>query len=180
MVNVEAPKIIFGNTFLGSVHGKSLFPFRPFTHLPNLNHICLKINTYATPAMSSPALGTVSCHLVLRPTRRWLTWLHKLWRKGSKSELGIFELSLAFFGRREETAFLRSFSSRTWLGDTVLYSWRLVAFPPPGGCRLWSVQAFKSSVTFPEVKPVLKGKGVDGDLSKAPEVDDDCRSIPRL
>ena len=50
-----------------------LFPFSWFSHLPNLNHVCLKINTYPAPTTPSLALVMLSCHLVLCPTRRWLT-----------------------------------------------------------------------------------------------------------
>ena len=145
---------------------------------PHLDHTGL--NTYMTPAAPPPGLVMLSCHLVPGPTRRWLTWPHKFCRRGSNSELGMCELSLAFFDKKEDTAFLRSFSRREWLCGTILHSWRLLILPPPAGCRLSSVLASESSVTFPDVSPVLKGKGVEDDLSKAPAVDEDCSPITCL
>ena len=133
------------------------------------------LNTYVTPPVPPPGFGMLSCHLMPGPTRTWLTWPHKFWRKGSNSELGMCELSLAFFDKKEDTAFFRSFSRRERLCGTIWHSWRLLRLPPPpAGCRLFSVLASESSVTFPDVSPVLKGKGVEDDLSKAPRADEDC------
>lgn len=87
------------------------------------------------------------------------------------------EPSLAFFGKKEDTAPLRSFSRREWFCGTVLHLSRLVAFPSPGGLVLLSMKACKGSVLFADVNPVLKGKGVEDDLSKAPEVDDGWSAI---
>jgi hypothetical protein len=91
--------------------------------------------------------------------------------------LGIFELSLAFFGKKEDTAFLRSFSRREWFCGMILHSSWFIVFPSQGGCVLLSMKAFKLSVMFADVNPVLKGKGVEDDLSKAPAADDDCSAI---
>lgn len=124
--------------------------------------------------MLSRGLQVFSCHLALCPTRRWLTWLHKVWRKGSNSELGTFELPLAFFGKKEETAFLRSLSRREWFCGTRWHSSWFVVFPFPGGCTLLSIRAFKFSVMAEGVNPVLRGNGVEDALSKTPEEGEDC------
>ena len=152
---------------------------------PHLDHMGL--NTYVTPPAPPPGLVMLSCHLVPGPTRRWLTWPHKFCRKGSNSELGMCELSPAFPDKKEDTAFFRSFSRIERLCGPILHSWRLLILPPPAGCRLFSVVASESSVTFPDVNPVLKGKGVQDDLSKAPGVDEDgspitclCPVFPRI
>lgn len=126
--------------------------------------------------MPSWGLEMFSCHLALCPTRRWLTWLHKFWRKGSNSELGTLELPLAFFGKKEDTAFLRSLS-REWFCGIRWHSLWFVVFPSPDGCVLLSIRAFKFSVMAEGVNPVLKGKGVEDALSTTPEDGEDCSAI---
>ena len=156
------------------------FPFRSFSHLPNLNYVRLKINTYATPAMPSLGLEMVPGLSAFRPTRSPFTWPHRFWRRGSSSELGGPERSLAFFGEKEDSAFSRSFSGREWFSGPIVHSPRFVMFPPLGGWVLLSVWASESPVTFPGVNPALKGTGVEGALFLAADADDACRPIIRV
>ena len=79
--------------------------------------------------------------------------------------------------KKGDVAFLRSFSRREWFCGTILHSSSFVEFSPLDACVLLSMYACKFSVTFPDVNPVLKGKGVEGDLSKAPKADEHCSPV---